>query len=87
MDTEDKPGAAAIIWFVDDTTREKKVLVGKESKYLSDIFKHKTNFNNDDRALLNVMENLTIDDINYVKTVCREHADELESMIHRKGKK
>ena len=80
-----RSGAAAIIWFEDETTGEKKVLVGKESKYVSDIFANTNNFTDGDRELLNVMENLTVDDINYVKQVCGEQADELETIIQDKN--
>ena len=73
-----KTGAAAIIWFEDETTGEKKILVGKESKWLSDIFANKTNFTDEDRELLDVMENLITDDINNVKQVCGDFAIELE---------
>jgi hypothetical protein len=80
-----KTGAAAIIWVEDETSGEKKILVGKESKYVSDIFANKNNFTDEDRELLNVMENLITDDINYVKQVYGEQADELETIIQEKN--
>jgi 8-oxo-dGTP pyrophosphatase MutT (NUDIX family) len=79
-----QPGAAAIIWF-EDETGEKKILVGKESNYVSDIFANKTNFTDEDRELLDAMENLTVDDINRVKEVCRDFTNELEYMIKDKN--
>ena len=82
--SEIKRGASAIIWFEETQTGEKKILVGKESRYLSDFYANKNKFTDEDRDFLNAMENLNTEDLEYAKKVYGEQAEELENVIKTK---